>query len=62
MAESFKVSIQYYDLSLLTSGTLEIVENILTLEMKYLWPLASPLPEWQNPEFLMISPHLILSF
>jgi hypothetical protein len=61
-AEHFRISVQYYDLTLLTAGTLDIVPGILTLELKYLWPLASPIPEWQNPEFLMISPHLIISF
>ena len=60
--ERFGTSVQFYDLTLLTTMSLEIVHNVLTLEMKYMWPLASDRPEWQNPEFFIISPHLRLSF
>jgi hypothetical protein len=57
-----RVSVQFYDISLMNSLYLEVVDNLLGLELMYMWPLAADRPEWQNPEFLILTPHIYVSF
>jgi len=62
IGEDFAVSVQYYDVTLVTSATLEVVRDVLSFELSYMWPLAAEVPEWQNPEFLILTPHIMIAF
>jgi len=62
IAERFRISVQFYDVTLVNTAYLEFVRDLVGIEIIYVWPLAADKPEWQNPEFLMISPHLFLNF
>jgi hypothetical protein len=62
IGENFAVTVQYYDVTLVTTAMLEVVKDVLSFELLYMWPLAAELPEWQNPEFLILTPHLYLTF
>ncbi len=62
IGENFAVTVQYYDVTLVTTATLEVVRDILSFELLYMWPLAAELPEWQNPEFLMLTPRVYIAF
>ena len=62
IGENFAVSVQYYDVTLVSTAMLEVIRDVLSFELMYMWPLAADLPEWQNPEFLILTPHLYLSF
>jgi hypothetical protein len=55
-------SIQFYNLTLMFTGYMEIVPNLLGVELKYVWPLGGTLKEWEYPEFFLISPKIHLSF
>jgi len=61
-SDKFGLSVQFYELTFLFTGNLEIVPNILSLEAKYTWPIAPDRPPWQSPEFFIVSPHIRLSF
>jgi hypothetical protein len=41
---------------------MEILPNLLSLEAKYVWPITADYAKWQNPDFLLISPRLCLTF
>jgi hypothetical protein len=56
------MSVQFYELTFLFTGNLEIVPNILSIEGKYVWPIAPDRQPWQNPEFFIVSPHIRWSF
>jgi hypothetical protein len=60
--EKFKASLQFYDLTLLLGGSVEVVPNVLYLEGKFVWPIGPELKEWQNPDFFIISPRIRISF
>ena len=62
IGEEFGVSVQYYDVTLVSTASLEVIEDLLGFEILYVWPLAADLPEWQNPEFLILTPHLYINF
>ena len=62
IAEHFRVSVQYYDVTLVSTAYLEVVENLVGIELMYVWPLSADRPAWQNPEFLMITPHISVNF
>jgi hypothetical protein len=62
VTEHFTASLQFYDLTLLLGGSVEVVPNVLYLEGKYVWPIGPDLKEWQNPDFFIISPRIRISF
>jgi hypothetical protein len=62
ITERFKASLQFYNLTLVTTGTVELYPDILTIEAKYVWPLNPKIEQWQNPEFFIVSPHLRITF
>lgn len=61
-SDAFQASLQYYNLTLMVTGTIEIVPGILGVEAKYVWPLGGNLPPWEYPEFFLISPTLHITF
>jgi len=61
-SDEYGLSIQFYELTFLFTGSLEIIPNILSLEAKYCWPISPDRPPWQTPEFLIVSPHVRYSF
>jgi hypothetical protein len=61
-SQRFGGSLQFYDYGLLTTASLEIIPNYVSLEMKYAWPLLRDPKKWENSSFLIISPRLRLSF
>jgi hypothetical protein len=62
VTERFNASLQYYNLTLSLTGAMEILPNLLSLEAKYVWPITADYAKWQNPDFLLISPRLCLTF
>ena len=54
--------VQFFDLTVSFFGSLDIVPGVLSLEARYLWPVAPTLREWENPDFLFITPKLRLTF
>jgi hypothetical protein len=58
----YEVGVQFFDMTMLLSGSMEVVRNILFLEAKYVWPLSGALRPWQNPGFFIISPKLHIVF
>jgi len=60
--ESFRASLQYYDLALMLAGAMEIVPGVLGIEAKYVWPLQGTSEPWEYPEFFLISPTLHITF
>jgi hypothetical protein len=58
----FRASLQYYDLTLMVAGAVEIVPGILGVEAKYVWPLGGTIEPWEYPEFFLISPTLHIAF
>jgi hypothetical protein len=62
VSDRFGVSMQFYELTFLFTGSLEIVPNIVSIEAKYSWPVAPDRPPWQAPEFFIVSPHVRFSF
>jgi hypothetical protein len=62
ITEHFKASLQFYDLTLLIGGTVEVLPNVLYVDAKYAWPIGPDLKKWQNPDFFIISPRIRVSF
>jgi hypothetical protein len=58
----YEASIQFFDMTMLFSGSMEVVRNILYLDAKYVWPLGAQLRPWQNPGFFIISPKIHIVF
>jgi hypothetical protein len=46
----------------MVSGSMEIIPGILSFEASYLWPLASELEPWQNPDFFVVTPRIHIQF
>jgi hypothetical protein len=61
-AESMRLGVQFYDLTVSLFGSIDIIPETLSIEARYLWPVASSLRPWENPEFFFISPKLRLTF
>ncbi len=53
-----RAGVQFFDLTVSFFGSLEIIPGVLSIEASYLWPVAPVLREWENPDFLLISPKL----
>ena len=62
VTEKFSAGLQYYNLTITLTGAMEILPNLLSLEMKYIWPITADYAKWQNSDFLLISPRLRLTF
>ena len=60
--EAYGGGIQYYNASILSSAWLQIVPRILRVELKFSKPILRTLRDWENPDFIIISPRLFLSF
>ena len=60
--EGFGGSFQYYNSTLLTTAWLQIIPGILQIELKYSKPVLRPIAEWENPDFIIVSPKVIVSF
>lgn len=56
--ERYRAALQFYNLTVMLYGSMEIVPRILSLEVKYVWPLGNVLKNWEYPEFFLISPKL----
>ncbi len=53
-----RAGVQFFDLTVNFFGSLEIIPNVLSIEARYLWPVAPSLREWENPDYLLVSPKL----
>jgi hypothetical protein len=62
MEQRFGGSLQYYDYAILTTAWLEIVPRVLSLEVKLSAPILRDPRKWEDVTFVMISPHISLSF
>jgi hypothetical protein len=62
VTDRFSASLQYYDLTFVMTGTMDIVKNVLSVELKYAWPISPDLKKWQNSDFIIISPRLRISY
>ena len=60
--DNFRVGAQFYNVTLLFTGSLQIVSDVLALEAKYVWPLGGPLKVWETPGFFVISPKIHVTF
>ena len=60
--ERYHVGVQFYNLCIMVSGSMEIIPGILSFEASYLWPLASELEPWQNPDFFVVTPRIHIQF
>ena len=60
--EAYGGILQYFDASIMSTLWLQIVPRYLRLEIKYSKPILRNLREWENPDFIIISPRLLLSF
>jgi len=61
VTERYSASVQYYNLTLMFAGSLEIVPGYLSIEAKYVWPLGT-IRAWEYPELFYISPRLRIPF
>ena len=61
-SDVFRASLQYYNLTLMVAGEMEIVPGILGIEAKYVWPVGGNLQLWEYPEFFLISPTFHITF
>ena len=62
VSDHYLASIQWYNLTVMLTGNMEIIPNLLSLEVKYVWPIAGDLKRWSYPEFFVISPTLHIAF
>jgi len=62
ISDRYAASVQFYNMTLMFAGSMEIVPNILSLEVKYVWPIAGDLKGWEYPDFFVISPKLRIEF
>lgn len=60
--EAYGCNLQYFNSSILTSVWLQIIPNYLRIEMKVSKPILRNLRAWENEDFIMVSPRLLLSF
>ena len=60
--EQFGGSMQYNHYTLLGTVWLQIVPKIFRIEVKYARPVASDISEWQNSDFITISPQIRIAF
>jgi hypothetical protein len=61
-SDALRASLQFYNLTLMLTGAVEIVPGILGIEAKYVWPLGGKLEAWEYPEFFLLSPTLHITF
>jgi hypothetical protein len=61
-SERYGVSVQFYNMALMFTASLDIVSDLLQIEAKYVWPLSANILTWQTPDFFMVSPKLQLVF
>lgn len=62
LADHYRASIQWYDMTIMLTGEMEIIPRILSLDAKYVWPIASNPRRWSYPEFFVVSPTLRIAF
>jgi hypothetical protein len=62
LPDRYKASVQFYNMTLMFTGALEIVRDVLSLEAKYVWPIGGDIHPWEYPEFFTISPVLRIVF
>ncbi|MBI5474522.1 MAG: hypothetical protein HY961_19470 [Ignavibacteriae bacterium] len=60
--DRFRGGVQFFDMTLLLSGEMAIIEDVLSLELKYAWPVGASRRPWQTPEYLIASPHIKFGF
>ena len=60
--EGFGASLQFYNMTLMFTASLEILRDVLQIEAKYVWPVSSAVLSWQTPGFFMVSPKLHFVF
>jgi len=60
--EQFGGSLQYNHYTLVGTAWLEIVPKIFRIEVKYARPVISQINEWQNSDFIVVSPVLRIAF
>jgi len=57
-SERWAASVQFYDLTLMFRGLMEIVPDYVSIEVKYVFALGQELPSWRPKDFFMISPRV----
>jgi hypothetical protein len=60
--DRYSGSFQYYDMTLVVTAAMDIIRNVLSVELKYAWPISPDLKKWQNPSFIIVSPRLRISY
>jgi hypothetical protein len=61
-SERYGASLQFYNMALMFTASLEILHDLLQIEAKYVWPVSSTILTWQTPDFFMLSPKLHFVF
>jgi hypothetical protein len=61
-SERYGASVQFYNMALMVTASLEILRDLLQIEAKYVWPLSANILSWQTPDFFMVSPKLRFVF
>jgi hypothetical protein len=60
VTDKFTASLTYYNLTLMLTGSMELVPGVLSLEAKYAVPIASTLDPWVSPDLFVFSPRLTI--
>lgn len=60
--EQFGGSLQYNHYTLLGTAWLQIIPKILRVEVKYARPVNADINEWQNSDFIVVSPQIRIAF
>lgn len=61
-AERFKIGLQFYNLTIMLTGSMDVIPGVLSLETKYVWPVGGRIEAWEYPEFFLLSPKLRVTF
>jgi len=60
--ERFRAGLQFYDMTLTLRGSMTVIQDLLSIDAMYVWPLSPNIQPWQNPEIVMITPRLMFQF
>jgi hypothetical protein len=60
--ERFKIGLQFYNLTIMLTGSMDVIPGVLSLEAKYVWPVGGRIEAWEYPEYFLLSPKLSVRF
>lgn len=56
VSERYGASLQFYNMTVMFTASLEILRDFLQIEARYVWPLSSGILAWQIPNQFIVSP------